>query len=426
VSVRLYGPALLAAALVLLSACSAASTGAPATQSASVPATAQGAASDGPDPSRWSDVLAEAKGQTVNWYMWGGDEGLNDYVNDWVSPKAAELGVTVRQVRIADTVDAVNKILGETQAGRTSDGSVDLVWVNGENFATGRQADLWACGWPSRLPSARYVDLADPAIANDFGRPVEDCEAAWNTTTSALVYDAARLDAADVVSLAAFQQWVQAHPGRFTYPAAPDFTGSMVVRTFAYDEAGGYQRLQGPFDQARYDALAPRLWGRLNELGPSLWREGDTYPASQDAVAKLFADGEIDAYFTYGVGGLGTQVQQGRLPATTRTAVFSGGSIGNANFLAIPRNSPNAAGAMVLADLLQSPAAQYEKKVNPPGYDPAIDTTKAGDFAARFAAIPVPAAELPASVLAEAVVPEMQAGWVTRLEKDWVSEVQQR
>ncbi|WP_158220895.1 ABC transporter substrate-binding protein [Kineosporia sp. R_H_3] len=410
--VRLLRTTWSVAALLLLGACSTGST-VPATSSASVPA-------------RWADVLAEAKGQTVNWYMWGGDEGLNRYVDGWVSREAAKVGVTVRQVKIADTVDAVNKILGERQAGRTSDGSVDLVWVNGENFATGRQADLWACGWPSRLPNARYVDLADPAIANDFGRPVEDCEAAWNTTTSALVYDSAKVSAADVGSLAAFEQWVRAHPGRFTYPAPPDFTGSMVVRTFAYDEAGGYQGLQGSFDQTRYDGLAPRLWSRLTALGPSLWRGGDTYPASQEAVAKLFADAEIDAYFTYGVGGLGTQVAQGRLPATTRSAVFSGGSIGNANFLAIPKNSPHQAAAMVLADLLQSPAAQYEKKVNPPGYDPAIDTTKAGDFAARFAAIPVPAAELPTTVLAEAAVPEMQASWVTRLEKDWVSEVQQR
>jgi putative spermidine/putrescine transport system substrate-binding protein len=391
----------LAAALFLVGACSAAAT-APST-----PATGSGQSAPlaGVDASHWSEVLAAAKGQTVNWYLWGGDDGLNSYVTGWVSARAAELGVTVHEVKITDTVDAVNKILGETQAGRTSDGSVDLVWVNGENFATGMQAKLWSCGWPSRLPSARYVKLSDPAIANDFGRPVQDCEAAWNATRSALVYDSAHVGAADVTSLAAFQRWVQAHPGRFTYPAPPDFTGSMVVRTFAYDQAGGYQSLQGAFDQARYTALAPRLWQRLNGLRPSLWRKGDTYPASQEAVAKLFADGEIDAYFTYGVGGLGKQVTDGRLPATTRTAVFSGGSIGNANFLAIPRNSPHQAAAMVLADLLQSPAAQYEKKVNPPGYDPAIDTTRAGDFAARFAAIPVPSAELSAAALAKAAVP---------------------
>jgi putative spermidine/putrescine transport system substrate-binding protein len=399
---------------LLLAACSAAAAG-----------TASPGASS-PDPANWSQVLSAAQGQTVNWYLWGGDEGLNGYVTGWVTRQAATLGITVHPVKVADTADAITTILGQVQAGRSHDGSVDLVWVNGENFATGMQAHLWACGWPSKLPSARYVDLTAPAIATDFGRPVADCEAAWNTTTSALVYDSARLHPGDVASLAAFQRWVVAHPGRFTYPAPPDFTGSMVVRTFADDQAGGYSHLLGPFDQARYDELAPGLWRRLDALAPSLWRRGATYPATQDAVARLYADGEIDAYFTYGVGGLGQQVADGRLPATTRSAVFSGGNLGNTSFLAIPANSPHQAAAMELADLLQSPAAQYEKKVDPPGYDPAIDTARTGDYAARFAAVPVPPAELPSAVLARATVPELQASWVTRLEKDWVTHVEQR
>lgn len=407
-----------AAAATVLVACSGGPGQAPASGR---PASAQGV-----DPADWPAVLAAARGQTVNWYMWGGDQGLNGYVTGWVSEQAARLGITVNQVKIGDTVEAVNKVLAEKQAGRSSGGSVDLVWVNGENFATGLQAGLWACGWPSKLPNARYLDLTSPAIANDFGRPVQDCEAAWNRTTSALVYDSRAVTEDDLTSLPAFQRWVQAHPGRFTYPAPPDFTGSMVVRTFAYDQAGGYQQLAGPFDQARYDALAPGLWQRLNALEPSLWRRGDTYPSTQEQVEKLFADGELDAYFAYGVGGLGERVAQGRLPATTRSTVLHSGAIGNVNFLAIPANSPHRAAAMVLVDLLQSPQAQYEKKVNPPGYDPVIDTTKAGDLTARFAAIPVPAAEIPDDVQAKSTVPELAAGWVTALEKGWTAQVLQR
>ena len=106
--------------------------------------------------------------------------------------------------------------------------------------------------------------------------------------------------------------------------------------------------------------------------------------------------------------------------------MFTGGDIGNTNFLAIPANSAHQAGAMVLADLLQSPQAQYEKKINSPGYDPAIDPTRAGDYAAKFAAIPVPPAELASDVLAQAAVPEMRAEWVTHLEKDWATHVQQK
>ena len=94
---------------------------------------------DSVDPADWNAVLAQAKGQTVNWYMYGGDDILNTFVSGHLAERLRPLGVTVNQVKITDTADAINKVLGEKQAGRTADGSVDAIWVNGENFATGVQ-----------------------------------------------------------------------------------------------------------------------------------------------------------------------------------------------------------------------------------------------------------------------------------------------
>ena len=173
------------------------------------------------DASDWDAVLAEAQGQSVDWYMYGGDQRLNDFVNGEVADRLAELGVSLNQVKITDTAEAVNKVLGEQQAGRTSGGSVDAIWVNGENFATGVQADLWACGWTADLPNAKHVDLDDPAVATDFGVPVEGCEAAWQQASSALVYDSAALDEADVESVESLLAWTASEPGRFTHPTSP-------------------------------------------------------------------------------------------------------------------------------------------------------------------------------------------------------------
>ncbi len=96
------------------------------------------------------------------------------------------------------------------------------------------------------------------------------------------------------------------------------------------------------------------------------------------------------------------------------------------NFVSIPFNSPNKAGAMVLANILQSPEAQYEKKVNPPGYLPAIDTTDAGEFTELFADIPVPEQELADEVLAEARLPELLPEWLTAVEQGWIENVLQQ
>lgn len=395
--------------------------------------TACGASSDpvsdpsfAPGSTDWDTVLAQASGQTVNWYMYGGDDTLNAFVTGHVADELAAVGVTLNQVKITDTADAVNKVLGEVQAGRTDDGSVDAIWVNGENFATGVQADLWSCGWDKTLPNSQFVDFTDPAVAGDFGIPVDGCEAVWQQADSALVYDSAELDAAAVTSVTTLFDWAAANPGRLTYPAPPDFTGSMAVRTILYDTIGGPQPLAGPFDENAYTAATADLWPRLTNLAGSLWRGGDTYPQSQSAVEKLYSDGEISAFFTYGPGAVGAQVDQGLFPASTRQAVLEGGNIGNRSFIAIPANAANHAGAMVLANVLQDPQTQLELLTST-GIYPGIDLEKTSpEVQAQFAAVPVHPSVLPLATLTEDAQPELAAEYLNCIEQDWTTKVLQR
>lgn len=377
------------------------------------------------DTGNWPSVLAHAKGQTVNFYAYGGDTVLNNFLSGYVTDALGKQGVTLNQVKITDTVDAVNKVLGERQAGRSAGGAVDAIWINGENFATGRQAELWSCGWNRALPNSRYVDFANPAVSSDFGVPVNGCEAVWQQADSALVYDSSKLSTADVTSVASLLTWATTHPGRFTYPALPDFTGSMAVRTIFYSMLGGPARLAGPFDNEKYTPAATALWARLNALRPALWRGGSTYPQTQDAVEKLYSDGEISAYFTYGPGAVTDKVRTGLYPKSTREAVPSPGNISNNSFLAIPDNAAHKAAALVLANLLEDPLTQlalYQAE----GTNPGIDVTKTATATqAAFAAVPLSASVLPLSQLTAHAQPELASGYVTRLEKDWKTEVLQ-
>lgn len=404
--------ALFAAAVVTLAGCGA--TG------------AEQAAAD-PDPADWPAVLAAARGQTLDWYMFTGVEEINTVVADYVAPRLAdEFGVTLNVVPVADTADAVNKVLAERQAGRTGSGTVDAIWINGENFATGKQADLWYCGYPAALPNAQFVDLDDPAVASDFGVPVQGCEAAWQQASSALIYDSAQLGESDVASLVALSGWARSNPGRFAYPAPPDFTGSMVVRTFLYDTAGDPSLLAGPFDEARFLPLADRLWPRLNALEASLWRGGATYPTSQEAVEQLYATGEIAAFYTYGPGTIARKVDDGVFPASTRATVPSIGNIGNVSFLAIPGDSPDKAAALVLANLLQDPQTQLRFYADA-GIYPVIDLDHTPqDVQQRFAAVPVRPATLSIAALTVDVLPELDTGYVAAVEAGWTANVLQR
>jgi putative spermidine/putrescine transport system substrate-binding protein len=418
---RLLG--LLLAATLLLAACGGGpdAAGPDATDDAADEAAATGGA---PDPNDWDAVLAEAQGQTVNWYMFGGDDNLNGYITGSVADAAAELGVTLNQVPIGDTVEAVNRVLGEVQAGRTDDGTVDMIWINGENFLTGVQADLWHCGWSTDLPNAALVDYDDPAVNTDFGLPIDGCESAWNFAQSALVYDSAALGDDDVATVEAFLDWVEANPGRFTYPAPPDFTGSMAVRTFLYAVNGGHDDL-GEFDQEQFDEVAPQLWERLNALEPSLWRGGETYPQAGTDVVDLFNNGELDAYLTYGAGDVPSRVADGILPETTRVAAFEDGMISNTNYVTIPANSPNKAGAMVIADLLLDPELQLEKaRPEVVGYTTVLELDRT-DLGEEFAAVGGGVHGMPADHL-DRTAPELSGEWVAALEQGWIEQVLQQ
>ena len=50
---------------------------------------------------QWNKILKEAKGQTVNWYMWGGGAKINTYVNDYIGAEAKKLGIPV--IAVVDT-----------------------------------------------------------------------------------------------------------------------------------------------------------------------------------------------------------------------------------------------------------------------------------------------------------------------------------
>ena len=371
----------------------------------------------------WKKILNQAKGQTVNWYMWGGSTEINDYVNNYIGAEAKKLGITLNQVKLAGTAEAVNKVLGEKTAGNTTKGGVDLIWINGNNFATGRQADIWYCGWATKIPNAKYVDWKSSSVNSDFGLAVDGCEAPWATASSGLVYDNKVVDSRSATSLSAFIDWIKAHPGQFTYPAPPDFNGSMTVRRLFYFANGGYSNFLGAFNQAKFDDGMAKTAKLLNDLKPYLWRKGATYPATIGDLEKLYANGEVSAYFNYGALASFANVDKGLFPKSTRVSAFKEGMIGNISYVTIPFNSPNKAGAQVIANILESAAAQFKMQIDGVIGSPAIvmnNTTLSG----KYRALPIHPSSTSPSKLSKNANPELTSTWVNAIDSGWQKSVQ--
>ena len=372
----------------------------------------------------WDQIVETAKGGEVNWFLWGGADHINQYVTEYVGGVLKDqYDITLNRVPLTDTAAAVNTVLSEKESGVNDKGTVDMIWINGENFKTMKQGDMAWCGYLDKLPNNKLVNWNNQAIANDFGVPVDGCESPWNRAHSVFAYDTATMEKPPM-SIGELIEWIKANPGMFTYPAPPDFTGSAFVRHVFYYAAGGAENLLGPFDQAKYDAAASKAWKILNDLEPFLWREGKTYPANPSALTQLFANTEIAIYFNYNPANIAKEVTNGVFPETVRTYRMDDGNIGNTNYTIIPYNSPNKAAALVLQNVLLSGEAQLEKaKPEVWGTNPGIEMdSTASAILAAFNAIEKHPAAIPMDNT-DGALPELQGGWIKAIEKGWIENV---
>ena len=84
-------------------------------------------------------------------------------------------------------------MVAEKAAGRTEGGAVDLIWINGENFAAMKAQDLLFGPFAQDLPNFRYVDTAGkPTTLVDFTVPTDGFEAPWGMAQFVFLYDTAR------------------------------------------------------------------------------------------------------------------------------------------------------------------------------------------------------------------------------------------
>ncbi|MDQ0325053.1 putative thiamine transport system substrate-binding protein [Rhodopseudomonas julia] len=374
-----------------------------------------------PDPENWEAVVAEAKGETVYFYAWGGETRINAYIN-WAAGEVKErFGVTLKQVKVADTANVVSKIVAEKAAGRDENGTVDLVWINGENFVSLKEADLLlGHPWATKLPNYRFVDEeGKPTVKTDFTVPTDGLEAPWGMAKLVFFYDIARLQSPPK-SMPALLEWAMDNPGRFTYPQPPDFLGSTFLKQALYELAPDPQVLMQPADDETFSRQTQPLFVFLDELHPLLWRQGRAFPQNYGTMRRLLADSEVDISFAFNPADASSAISAHELPDTVRSYVPEAGSIANSHFLAIPFNANAKAGAMVVADFLMSPEAQARKQDPNVWGDPTVLDVAAlpEEDRARFDALDLGVATLPPEKLGLAL-PEPHASWMERLETEW-------
>lgn len=366
----------------------------------------------------WGALRASARGGTVYFNAWGGDDAINRYLAWAAEQLRRDAGVTLVQVKVGDIAESVARVLAERAAGRDRDGSIDLLWLNGENFASLKRANLLYGPWADALPNARLIDTAGNATTVvDFGMPTEGYEVAWGTSRLTFFYDSARVPTPPRAP-AALLDWAVTHPGRFTYPRPPDFLGTSFLKQLLLVLTPERRALAEPPGR-RFETLSAPLWSWLDRAHPTMWRRGRLFPPGGAAQRELLAVGELDWALAFNPMEGERAIRRGEFPRSIRATAFAAGALANSHFLAIPYNARDVRGALVVADFLLSPQAQARKADVEHWGDPTVLAMRALSPAER-ALFGTPTGYT-APPPTGPVLAEPHAAWTAALERAWLA-----
>ena len=370
------------------------------------------------DAAAWEKIEKAARGQSVYFNAWAGSERINAYLQ-WAGAELEKrFGVQLEHVKIGATAEVVKRVRAEKQAGRVAEGSVDAVWINGENFSAMKREALLFGPFAESLPAYPGVDTTGkPTTRIDFSEPVGGMEAPWGMAQLTFYADAKRVPQPPR-SIAELLEFARKNPGRITYPKPPNFHGTTFVKQVLLEVSADRTPFYAPVPSAGFDTLTAPLWRTLDALHPWQWRQGKQFPANNAAMRQMLSDGELLMSLSFNPNEAANEIAAKRLPDSVVSWQHSGGTIANTHFIAIPFNARAKEGAQVLINFMLSPRAQARKADIRYWGDPtvlAVERLATPDQALFNDSAAPGSVSMPAPAL-----PEPHASWVPALEREWL------
>ena len=307
----------------------------------------------------WSAIEDKAKGQTVYFYAWGGSQDINNYLR-WADKRLqASHGVTLKHVKVTDIAEAMTRLVAEKSANKNNNGSIDMVWINGENFKSMKRFDLITEPFVSSLPNWQYVDKSLP-VDSDFAEPTLGLEAPWGVGQLVFIYDAEKLSSPPQ-SHKEMLSYAQAHPNKLSYPRPPAFHGTSFLKSALIELVEDKKVLELAVDTNTFAQISAPLWHYLDEFHQVAWRQGKQFPSNAAQTIQLLDDGELDLAISFNPNEMFSAQKKGLLADSTQVYALQTGALSNIHFLSIPWNASAREGALVAINFLLSPEAQSRK-----------------------------------------------------------------
>ncbi|HAS6051936.1 ABC transporter substrate-binding protein [Vibrio vulnificus] len=307
----------------------------------------------------WQQIEEKAQGQTVFFHAWGGSQEINDYLRWAGGELKTRYGVTLKHVKVTDIAETTTRLIAEKAAGKNQGGSVDMVWINGENFKSMKNNDLLYGPFVEQLPSWQYVNKTLP-VDSDFSEPTLGLEAPWGVGQLVFIHDEKILNNPPS-SFSEMLSYAKAYPNRVSYPRPPQFHGTSFLKAVLIELTDNDPALAKPVNEQEFQLITKPLWQYLDEFHRVAWRQGKQFPTDSAESFQLLDDGQLDLAITFNPNAVYSAQANGTLAESTKTFAMSKGALSNIHFLAIPWNANATEGALVTINFLLSPEAQSRK-----------------------------------------------------------------
>ena len=370
---------------------------------------------------KWEKITKDGINKNVKFHAWGGSKNINEYIN-WAGKRVKEIyGINLKHIKIKDTSQAVKKVLYEKISKKNQEGSIDLIWINGENFSSMLSHNLLLYkNWIYELPNSKYLDLdKDSSLMYDFGVYNEGREMPWGLSQLIYFYDSSKL-LQPPKNAFELKEYILKNPGRVSFPQPPDFTGTSFLKQILSELSNKSTFLREKFEAKKHGATLNKLWLWLDTVTPFLWKEGKYYPKNYLSLSQLLSDDEIDFSMSFNISFPSNEVLKGNLPLTTKSYISEGGSLANTHYLTIPFNASAPSASKLVVNFLISPEAQLKKQDSKIWGDPNVLSFKKLEkkWLKKFDELLEGPAKISQTDL-DNKIPEPHPSWMLEIEKEW-------
>ncbi len=307
----------------------------------------------------WNEIIEKAKGQTVYFHAWGGSQEINNYLR-WANQSLQkQYGITLKHVKVTDIAETTARLIAEKAASKDAQGSIDLVWINGENFKSMKHNQLLFGPFVEGLPNWGKINKSLP-VTSDFSEPTEGLEAPWGVGQLVFIHDKVKLNNPPA-SFNEFLSYAKAFPNKLSYPRPPAFHGTSFLKALLIELTNNDPSLTKPVNEVDFSAVTSPLWTYLAEFHKVAWRQGKQFPASAAETVQLLDDGQLDLAITFNPNSVYSAQINGNLAKSTTVYAMDAGALSNIHFLAIPWNASAKEGALVAINFLLGTEAQSRK-----------------------------------------------------------------